>query len=68
MESLDQLKSFVEMKIEEEQESVSSIYIAHVQPFLAAGGSIDEFLTPNEFLIQFPPGIMKIRRYFKFYY
>lgn len=64
MNSLDELKTLVESKISEEKDNVSSIYLEYIQPFCASEGNYDEFITPNEILIQFPPGIMKIRRYF----
>ena len=42
---------------------VSSIYLKHIRPYFAFHGDLNEFLSEPQILEQFPPSIIKIRRY-----
>lgn len=64
IKNLDDLKSLIDCKVKEETESVSTIYVTYIRPFGTSGGDFSEFITSNEVLFQFPPGIVKIRRFF----
>lgn len=63
MENVEELKQIINTSINNDQEHVSSIYLKYIRPYFASHGDLNEFLSEPQILEQFPPSIIKIRRY-----
>ena len=61
--NVEEFKQFMNTSINNDQEHVSSIYLKHIRPYFAFHGDLNEFLSEPQILEQFPPSIIKIRRY-----